>query len=49
MRARWNTTGLQGYFLNIKSGIDKTDWFKIDKKLYDAAIDSYNYRKQIDG
>jgi uncharacterized LabA/DUF88 family protein len=28
-----------------KSGIDKTDWFKIDKTLYDQAIDSYNYRK----
>ena len=26
-------------------GIDKTDWFKIDKTLYDQAIDSYNYRK----
>ena len=28
-----------------KSGIDKTDCFKIDKTLYDQAIDSYNYRK----
>ena len=28
-----------------KSGIDKTDWFKIDKTLYDQAIDTYNHRK----
>ena len=31
-----------------RSGIDKTDWFKIDKTLYDQAIDSYNYRKSLD-
>ena len=29
-----------------KRGIDKTDWLKIDKALYDQAIDSYDYRKQ---
>jgi len=31
-----------------KSGIDKTDWFKIDKTLYDAAIDHYNHRKPVE-
>jgi len=31
-----------------KSGIDKTDWFKIDKTLYDQAIDSYNHRKPVE-
>jgi len=31
-----------------KSGIDKTDWFKIDKTLYDRAIDSYDYRKSVE-
>ena len=30
-----------------KSGIDKTDWFRIDKALYDQAIDSYDYRKPM--
>ena len=30
-----------------KIGIDKTDWFKIDKTLYDQAIDSYDYRKPV--
>ena len=28
-----------------KRGIDKTDWLKIDKALYDQAIDTHNYRK----
>ena len=31
-----------------KSGIDKTDWFKIDKTLYDQALDSYDYRKSAE-
>ena len=31
-----------------KSGIDKTDWFKIDKTLYDQAIDTYDYRKPME-
>ena len=31
-----------------KIGIDKTDWFKIDKTLYDQAIDPYNHRKPIE-
>jgi len=31
-----------------KSGIDKTDWFKIDKTLYDQALDHYDYRKPVE-
>jgi uncharacterized LabA/DUF88 family protein len=31
-----------------KSGIDKTDWFRIDKTLYDQAIDTYDYRKLVE-
>ena len=30
-----------------KRGIDKTDWIKIDKTLYDQAIDTHNYRKPV--
>lgn len=28
-----------------KRGINKTDWIKLDKALYDACIDSHDYRR----
>jgi uncharacterized LabA/DUF88 family protein len=30
-----------------KKGIYKTYWFKVDKNLYDIAIDHYDYRKRV--
>lgn len=30
--------------LRNKRGINKTDWFKIDKTMYDLCIDQHNYR-----
>ena len=51
VQGRWVTVVCAypfGVGYSNKSGIDKTDWFKIDKTLYDQAIDSYDYRKSVE-